>query len=103
LSRDNLHVSQKDNGIVITVKVVPGSSRSEIVGRHGTMLKIKVAAPPEKGKANKALLEFLAKQLNLKKTDLEITSGHTASVKQVFIAGATVEAVESMYEKNESK
>jgi uncharacterized protein len=88
---------------MITVKVVPGSSRSEIVGRHGTMLKIKVAAPPEKGKANKALLEFIAKQLNLKKTNLEITSGHTSSVKQVFLAGAAVEAVEAMYEKSESQ
>ncbi len=88
---------------MITVKVVPGSSRSEIVGRHGTMLKIKVAAPPEKGKANKALLEFLAEQLNLKKTDLEITSGHTAGVKQVFLAGADMKAVKSMYEKTESK
>lgn len=103
MSRDALHISQKNNGIVITVKVVPGSSRSEIIGRHGTMLKVRVAAPPEKGKANKALLEFLAKQLNLKKTDMEITSGHTSSVKQVFLAGATLEAVESMYEKNESK
>lgn len=103
MSRETLHYSRKNNGIVITVKVVPGSSKSEIVGRHGTMLKVKVAAPPEKGKANKALIEFLAKRLNLKKTELEITSGHTGSVKQVFLAGASAEAVESMYETNESK
>lgn len=88
---------------MITVKVVPGSSRSEIVGRHGTMLKVRVAAPPEKGKANKALIEFLAKRLDLRKADLEITSGHTSSVKQVFLAGASAKAVEEMYEKSESK
>ncbi|MCE5186130.1 MAG: DUF167 domain-containing protein [Planctomycetaceae bacterium] len=91
-----LHYTSKDNGIVITVKVVPGSSRSEVVGLHGGMLKVKVAAAPEKGKANKALVEFLAKALHLKKTDLEITAGHTASVKQVFLAGASVDAIEAI-------
>jgi uncharacterized protein (TIGR00251 family) len=96
---DTLPYTKKENGLVITVKVVPGSSRSEIVGRHGQMLKIKVAAPPEKGKANKALLEFLADTLNLKKTALEITAGHTSSIKQVFLTGVSIEAVESMYHK----
>lgn len=80
----------------MTVKVVPGSSRTEIAGCHGDMLKIKIAAPPEKGKANKALIDFLARTLNLKKNAIEITAGHTSSIKQVFLAGASVEAVKSI-------
>ena len=91
------YYTKKENGIQITVKVVPGSSRSQIVGLYGQMLKIKVAAPPEKGKANKAVIEFLAEELNLKKTDVEITAGHTNSVKQVFLSGASIEAVEALY------
>lgn len=88
--------TKKENGIVISVKVVPGSSRTEIVGSHGQMLKIKVAAPPEKGKANKAVMEFLAGKLGLRKTALEIISGQTSSVKQVFLPGTSIEAVEAL-------
>ena len=47
------------SGVQLTVKVVPGSSRTEIAGMHDAMLKIKIAAVAEKGKANKALLESL--------------------------------------------
>lgn len=87
---------KKPKGIVLTVKVIPGSSRTEIVGCLGQMLKVKVAAPPEKGKANKALTDFLAKTLNLKKSAVEVTSGHTSCIKQLFLAGADIEAVESL-------
>ena len=93
---DSLPYSRKNNGILLTVKVVPGSSRTEIVGCHGQMLKIKVAAPPEKGKANKALIDFLSGILSLKKAAIEITAGHTSSTKQVFLSGASVETVESI-------
>lgn len=53
--------------IVITVKIVPGSSRTEATGMYGQMYKIKIAAPPEKGKANKMLINFLAEQFGIKK------------------------------------
>ncbi len=81
----------------ITVKVVPGSSRTEIGGVYGEMLKIKVAAPPEKGKANKALLEFIAKQLGIKKNALQIESGQTSCVKQIRIADVTTEQVQKLF------
>jgi hypothetical protein len=87
------YISLRENGILMTIKVVPGSSRTEIVGCQGKMLKVKIAAPPEKGKANKALTNFLAETFNLKKADVEIISGHTASIKQVFLAGACIETV----------
>lgn len=94
--RDSLPYTPKENGILVTIKVVPGSSRTEIVGCQAQMLKIKIAAPPEKGKANKALAEFLAEKLNLKKADVEIISGHTGSIKHVFLAGACIEAVKAI-------
>jgi uncharacterized protein YggU (UPF0235/DUF167 family) len=101
----NPSFGQKGTNVpVIRVKIFKKALSGEFlgghyVGRHGQMLKIKVAAPPEKGKANKALLEFLADTLNLKKTALEITAGHTSSIKQVFLTGVSIEAVESMYHK----
>jgi hypothetical protein len=91
MSRDN------EKGVHLTVKVVPGSSRTEITGIYDGMLKIKVAAPPEKGKANKALLEFLAKQLGIRKNALRITSGQTSAVKQVWLEGTTEKEIEKLY------
>ena len=64
------------------VKVIPRSAKTEIVGRmaDGT-LKIKIAAPPEKGKANAELIRFL--ESHFKVDSVEIISGHTAALKIV--------------------
>ncbi|MBL7214289.1 MAG: DUF167 domain-containing protein [Phycisphaerae bacterium] len=83
-------------GIHITVKVVPGSSRTEIAGLYNNMLKIKVAAVAEKGRANKALLEFLARQLGIRKNALRITSGQTSGIKHIWLEGVTKKDVEKL-------
>lgn len=80
-----------DGGVLFTVKVVPGSSRTKVSGVLGGMLKVKVSAAPEKGKANKELTEFLCKQLGSKKGSIRILSGHTSAVKQVEVVGVSVE------------
>lgn len=74
-----------DKGVLLTVKVVPGSSRTALSGSLGGMLKIKVAAAPEKGKANDCLIDFLAGLLNIRKQQISILSGHTGPVKQIQI------------------
>jgi len=93
-------VSSSVNGcgeIVITVKIVPGSSRTESVGMHDQMYKIKIAAPPEKGKANKMLIMFLAKELNIRKNAIQIKSGKTSPVKQVLLQGVTKQDVQAHF------
>ena len=85
------------DGIIITVKVVPGSSRTESAGLHGKAYKIKIAAPPEKGKANKMLVAFLAEQLNIKKNAVEIKNGKTSCLKQVLLRGVTKQDVQSHF------
>ena len=70
---------------MFSVKVVPGSSRTAIVGALGGMLKVKVAAAPEKGRANKSLIAFLAGELSVKSNRISIVSGLTNPVKQVQI------------------
>jgi hypothetical protein len=84
---NNLTVEEIDGSVVFKVKVVPGSSRTAVCGLHGEMVKIKISAAPEKGKANKCLLDFLAKLLGVKKKDISIISGKTSAVKGVQIAG----------------
>ena len=80
------------HGVIFTAKVVPGSSRTVVAGVLEDMIKIRVAAAPEKGKANQCLIAFLAQQLGVKKNAVEILSGHTNPVKQVRVAG--ISAVE---------
>lgn len=71
------------------VKVIPRSARSEIAGEmaDGT-LKVKVAAQPEKGKANEALCAFLAGHYGVPRTAVTIVSGHTSALKLVRVEGA---------------
>ena len=71
----------------LSVKVVPKSSRSEIAGymEDGT-LKIRIQAPPEKGKANSELCSFLARVLEVTPRNVEIVSGHASPRKQVRVS-----------------
>lgn len=75
--------------IKLSVKVVPGTSQNKISGWLGDSLKVRVRAQPEKGKANKAVLELLAKELDLPVKKLSISSGHASSNKIVEIMGIT--------------
>jgi len=75
------------------VKVVPGSSRDRIVGWLGDALKIKVTAPPEKGKANERVVELLAGALGIDAADVAIVAGHASPSKVVAIAGLDDDAV----------
>ena len=71
----------------ISVKVVPKSSRNEVVEvqADGTW-RIKVAAPPEKGKANAELCEFLAREFGVPRSKVAVVAGHTSPRKQVLIS-----------------
>ena len=97
----NPAVQKVDDGIVFAVKVVPGSSRTAVCGLLDGMIKIKVSAAPEKGKANKCLLEFLAKQLGVKKNAVRIISGQTNPVKRLEVSGISAETLIERLNLNE--
>jgi uncharacterized protein (TIGR00251 family) len=88
-----LKIENIDGGVVFTAKVVPGSSKTAVCGLLGEMIKIKVAAAAEKGKANQGLIEFLAKQLGVKKGAISIISGKTNPVKQVQVLGVSSDSL----------
>jgi uncharacterized protein (TIGR00251 family) len=71
----------------LRVKVVPGARADRITGRYAGGVKIQVSAPPEDGKANKAVLQVLAAALKLKLAQLQIISGHTQARKVIAIEG----------------
>jgi len=76
-------------GVVLRVHVQPGAGRSAVVGRHGTALKVRVAAPPVGGRANEACAEVLAETFGVKSAQVELVGGGTSRAKPFRIAGVT--------------
>jgi uncharacterized protein (TIGR00251 family) len=71
--------------VVLSLHVQPGARRAAVVGTHGERLKVAVASPPTDGRANAALLEFLADRLDLPKSALELVSGPGSRDKRVAV------------------
>jgi uncharacterized protein (TIGR00251 family) len=71
----------------VRLRVSPGARRDELVGQHGEGWKVRVAAPPEGGRANDAVLDLLARELSLPRRSLSIVSGQTAREKVVLMEG----------------
>jgi uncharacterized protein (TIGR00251 family) len=80
-------------GAVLTLRVVPRSSRDEVKGFQGDALKVRLTAPPVEGKANRALLNLVAGVLDVRPSRVLILSGKTGRTKRVLIAGVTEEMV----------
>lgn len=98
----NPAIRETDEGAILTVKVVPGSSRTTIGGMLNNMLKIKISSPPEKGKANHCLIEFLAEKLGVKKSNISIISGQSSPVKSIKIQGISAETLSAKLGLKES-
>ena len=80
----------------IDVKVLPRSSKNEIVGQKDGVYKIKLTAPAIEGKANKALLKLLAKKLDLPKREISIISGERSRMKSIRINHLTFEQAKEL-------
>ena len=81
------------NGVILRLHIQPGAKKTEVAGEHGEALKIRLSAPPIDGKANACLIEFLAKQLGVAKSAVELLSGDTSRAKRVRVDGVTIDAV----------
>ncbi len=78
-----------ESELVLNIKVEPRSSRSGIVGHYGNALKVRLTSPPVEGRANKELIEVLAKEFGINKRDVEIVSGKNSKNKIVRLNSAT--------------
>lgn len=96
----NFKFSDARQGAAITVKVMPRARKTEVAGLmvDGTV-KIRVAAPPAGGAANKALVEFLAQSLGLSKSQIDIIAGETAERKLISLVGISPEAVDAAFRR----
>lgn len=78
-------VTAENEGVCVPVYVQPGASRNRVCGEHDGRLKLSVTAPPEKGRANKAVCSLLAGMLGVSESQVRVVSGHTSRLKEVFI------------------
>ena len=80
-----LDLKPHPNGTILPVRAQPGARRNEVRGVQDGALKVCVTQAPEKGKANKAIIEVLAKWLGIRKSQIELLAGETASQKKFLV------------------
>ena len=84
---------RSDGTVVLRLHVHAGAGRTAVVGRHGDALKVSVAAPPDKGRANDAVLLLVADVVDLGRSAVELVAGPASRTKRVAVRGRTPEEV----------
>lgn len=78
-------ITFRDDGILISLKVIPNSSKNELI-KADNSLRLKITAPPIDNKANKFVIEFFSKKLKVPKTSIKIIRGETSREKTIFLS-----------------
>lgn len=86
-------IKETKEGILINVKILPNSSKNEII-KTDEVFKVKITAQPIEGKANKALIEFLSKTFKIPKSYFEIVRGETSKEKTILIKNVTIDKIQ---------
>ncbi len=87
----------------LAIKVTPNAGRNEITGWRDEVLQVKIAAPPEKGKANQELIDYLSGALGVKKSAISIIKGETGRNKVIEIEGMGREEIISKIQETKTK
>lgn len=93
---DDLFDVEDGGAVVLRLHVQPGAGRTALVGRHGDALKVKVAVPPEQGRANEACVGLVASTLGVAKGQVEVVSGPASRTKRVRITGLEADEVQRL-------
>jgi uncharacterized protein (TIGR00251 family) len=91
-----MNILEENRAVTFSVRVIPRSSRTEIVGEHDGMLKVKLAAPPVEGAANAELVKLFAKKLRVAKSSVTIVSGETSKTKRLRVDGVRAEQLRNV-------
>ena len=95
----DLKLEDDDGVLVLPVRVIPGASRNKVRDVYRGALRVAVSAPPADGEANKALVRFLADQLCIRRSQLEIASGRASRDKKIHIAPAAAATARESLER----
>ena len=88
-----IELVEKDGAVSLKVRVQPRASRTEIAGEHGNAIKLRINAPPVRGKANEECRRFLAKAVGVSLSSIEIVSGDSSRDKVIRIHNASIERI----------
>src|SRR5687768_16069367 len=91
-----LDIKEDKDSVTITVRVIPRSSASEIVGEYDGAVKVRLTSPPVDGAANAELVKLFAKKLDVSKSAITIPSGETSKTKRLRVAGVTIEKLRTV-------
>lgn len=91
-----IEIVERPEGVVIAVKVSAGASRERVLGEHGGALKLSVSAAPERGNANKAVCELVAKHLGVARSQVRVVAGETSRDKKLLVVGVKRRDVEKL-------
>ena len=87
-------VQESAKGVAFAIKVQPRARKNAIIGVVGDIVKLALTAPPVDGRANQAVIEFLAELFEIPRASITIASGETSRKKVVRIAGLSKQVVE---------
>ena len=76
----------------LSIKVVPGARKDRVVGCYGDAIKVQASSPPEKGRANEAVIELIARELRVSAAQVRIVRGHSQPRKVIEVQGISQEA-----------
>jgi uncharacterized protein (TIGR00251 family) len=91
-------VTEHAEGAVLPVRAKAAARVNDLVEERDGVLVVSVTAPPEHGKANAAIVEVIAENLNLRRAQIELVSGKTAKIKKFLVRGVTVDDLVSRIE-----
>lgn len=86
-------IEESVEGVIITIRVVPRASKTEIIGKMDGAVKVRVASPPVDGAANAEIVKLFARSFCVPRSSVTILSGQHSKTKRIRIIGATAESV----------
>lgn len=89
-------IRKTNEGIIVNLRISPNAKKNEII-KDGDIIKVKITALPIDGKANKALIEFFAKNFKIPKTSIEILKGETSKEKTILFKTMDEDKVNNLY------
>ncbi len=95
-------IKKVDNGLIIKLKIIPNSSKNDLIIEN-EFVKVKITAQPIENKANKALVEYLSKLFKIPKTNIEIIKGDTSKEKTILIKTDDKEKISLISDKLTNK
>jgi uncharacterized protein (TIGR00251 family) len=91
-----INYAEKEGKLNFQVRVVPRASRSEVIGEHDGVLRVRIAAPPVDGAANDELVRLLARTFGVPRSAIEIAGGATSKLKMISVAGGRPAVLQSL-------